>query len=80
MTEVDLSARMAKLGETVTAVQSQRSVQAEQAKAQTLAERQETWALIQSEAPEVAAMAKAVRAVFPGSRLVKVVIGGKRVI
>lgn len=77
---VDLAERMAKLGETVSAVQSSRAVEAKQAQALALAERQAKWDLIQSEAPEVAAMAKAVREVFPGSRLVKVVIGGKRVI
>ncbi len=77
---VDLAERMAKLGNTVSAVQSSRAVEAEQAKAQALAERQAKWDLIQSEAPEVAELATAVRAVFPGSRLVKVVIGGKRVI
>lgn len=77
---VDLAERMAKLGKTVSAVQSTRAVKAEEAKAQALAERQAKWDLIQTEAPEVAAMAKAVREVFPGSRLVKVVIDGKRVI
>lgn len=77
---VDLAARMAKLGKTVESVQAQRSAVAEEVKAQALAERQAKWDLIQSEAPEVAELATAVRAVFPGSRLVKVVIDGKRVI
>ena len=80
MTEVDLTGRMARLNQTVASVQSLRAVEAEATKAQALAERQAKWDLIQAEAPEVADMAKAVRAVFPGSRLVKVVIGGKRVI
>lgn len=76
----DLSARMARLGQTVAGKQAERAVAAEADRVKALAERQEKWAMIQREAPGLASMASAVRAAFPGSRLVKVVIDGKRVI
>lgn len=80
MSDVDLASRMARLGQTVASVQARREDERDVAREKAAEERRAKWALIQSEAPEVAAMATAVREVFPGARLVKVVIGGKRVI
>lgn len=77
---VDLNARLAGLGETVARVSAEREVSGLDARAVAQEDRRRVWAEVQRDAPELAAFALEVRKFFPGSKIVRAVINGKRVI
>lgn len=70
---MDLADRLARLNASVGAVQARRAGAVE-------SDRAAKWARIQRDAPEVAAVAREFRAVFPAAKLIKVLIQGERVV